>query len=242
MKISIISVSSADVDVRHRGVGVGREEVGPVGGVESDHRHWQVDAVEQVGVRRVGEDDLGVGARDVGRQRRTSSGRVQPDHDLPADRGSAEQERELRRVVQQHPDVGRCAAGNRSASTAERTTDWRTTSAQVQEWSSKSRPGRSSSARASSCSRTVVSRGLGGECTSDRQRLLGRAAEEELEALRRREVAVRLAVEVDADPAVHVDGGVREPVTGVGGPAASRSRPRSRRAGPRRAARRPPTG
>ena len=50
------------------------------------------------------------------------------------------------------------------------------------------------------------------------ERLLGGAAVQELEPLGAGEVAVRLAVQVDAHAAVDVHGGVRDPVAGVGGP------------------------
>src|SRR5512139_2169159 len=84
-----------------------------------------------------------------------------------------------------------------------------------------SSPGRSSSARASSSSRTVLtvgSDGLGREQPAHLPSLVGGAAEHELEELGGGEVPVRLAVEVDADAAVHVHGGVRQLVAGVGRP------------------------
>ena len=92
-------------------------------------------------------------------------------------------------------------------------------------------------------SRTVI--GHAGSAASARpivQRLLGGAAAGELEALGGGEVAVRLAVEVDADAAVDVDGGVREPVAGVGRPELRDGHLDRRPAAPRRAASRLPQG
>ena len=48
--------------------------------------------------------------------------------------------------------------------------------------------------------------------------LRGGSAEGELGLLGRDEVAVHRMVHVDTDAAVDVDGGVRDPVTGLGGP------------------------
>ena len=63
----------------------------------------------------------------------------------------------------------------------------------------------------------------------------------ELVPLGRREEAVRLAVEVDADAAVDVHGRVRDPVAGVGGPQLADRDAICRRATPRQSARRPAT-
>jgi hypothetical protein len=60
--------------------------------------------------------------------------------------------------------------------------------------------------------------GLGSQGAADPECLLGRAAVDELEALGGGEEAVGLTVQVDADPAVDVNGGVGEPVAGVGRP------------------------
>jgi tetratricopeptide (TPR) repeat protein/transcriptional regulator with XRE-family HTH domain len=57
-----------------------------------------------------------------------------------------------------------------------------------------------------------------GEDRAEPEQLRGGAAERELVAFRGGEVAVQGMADVDAYPAVHVDGGVRDPVTAVGGP------------------------
>ncbi len=58
-------------------------------------------------MRLVDQHDLAVGAADVLGQRRAAAGGVEADDHVAADRGTAEQERELRHVVEQQPDMRR---------------------------------------------------------------------------------------------------------------------------------------
>src|SRR5690242_16969561 len=111
-------------------------------------------------------------------------------------------------------------AGSASAITAEASADASATcSLQVQLRSPYLSPTRASSARSrTSCWTVSTGSGrLGGQGPADVERLLGGATVEELVPLGRREVPVRLAVQVDPDAAVHVHGRVRDAMTGVGG-------------------------
>ena len=136
-------------------------------------------SVEQVGVRRVGEHHLGVGARDVGRER-DRAGRVQADQHLSTERRGAEQERELGGVVEQHARraaVGRRAAGQSGPRLAPPTPDRLGPGpGAVLEQQPRAlviRP-REQLRR----ERSVMSDRLGGEGAPDREGLLGGAAEE----------------------------------------------------------------
>ena len=111
---------------------------------------------QQVGVRRVGEHDL---ARRRARRRAASAAPrrvgLSPTTTWPPSAAPPSRNANSGHVVQQHADVRRPsgpAAARRAP--AARTPTRATTSAQVQDRSSNSSPGRSSSARASSWSRT----------------------------------------------------------------------------------------
>ena len=111
---------------------------------------------EQVGVIGVRDDDLHVGTPYVVGERLAAAGRVEPDDDLAAERGAAEQERELRHVVEQHADVRRLAVrqqrGEHRRPHARLVARPRPRSSPA---SSNSSPAEPSSARASSWSRTL---------------------------------------------------------------------------------------
>ena len=57
-----------------------------------------------------------------------------------------------------------------------------------------------------------------GQLAADAQQLPGRAADRELGLLGRQEVPVHRVVGVDPDAAVHVNGGVRHAMAGIGRP------------------------
>ena len=66
--------------------------------------------------------------------------------------------------------------------------------------------------------RSPASGGRLGQLAADPQQLPGGAADRELRLLGGQEVAVHRVIDVDADAAVHVHGGVRDAVTGLGRP------------------------
>ena len=177
----------------------------------------QVEPVEQMALGRVGEEQLDVGATEVGHQGVTAAGAVHPDRDVSAQPGSGQAQEHLGGVVHQQPDMGRAL--------------------RVEKARDRSRPGRGigdelapgprvlvgqqgRGVLVGSCEQQVPDRHAGSAARSRPRRRACSVGAAVLEVVPRGrgEVAVGLAVEVDADAAVDVHCRVRDPVAGVGGP------------------------
>ena len=67
----------------------------------------EVQSIEQMSLGGVGEQELDIGAMQIGQQRTAATGAVDADRDVPAQTSSGQPQQHFRGVVHQQPDMGR---------------------------------------------------------------------------------------------------------------------------------------